>query len=102
MINFALDAAMPGAEAYAPYILLIVMIVIFYLMLIRPQKKREKADRDMRESIVPGDRIISIGGFIGKVVQVGEEDVVIESGGNRLKMMKWAIREKVEKVSEKD
>lgn len=97
MMNFALDAAMPGAEAYLSFVPIILLIVLFYFMLIRPQRKRDKADKEMRESIVVGDRVCTIGGIIGKVVSVGEDDLVIETSGNRMKMYKWSVRSKIEK-----
>lgn len=101
MIPFALDTQMPGAEAYLSFLPLIVIMVLFYVMLIRPQKKREKQDKQMRESIVVGDRICTIGGIIGKVVSVHDEDIVIETSGNRMKFYKWAIRSKIENNVEK-
>ena len=85
---------------------IILMILIFYFLLIRPQKKRDKAERDMRNSIQVGDEISTIGGFIGKVVSIRDETIVIETTADRtkLKLYRWAIRGKeaapVEKVEE--
>ena len=85
---------------------IILMILIFYFLLIRPQKKRDKAERDMRNSIQVGDEISTIGGFIGKVVSIKDETIVIETTADRtkLKLYRWAIRGKeaapVEKVEE--
>ncbi len=98
MIPFALDTQMPGAETYLSFLPLILIFVLFYFMLIRPQKKRDKQDREMRASIVVGDRICTIGGIIGKVVSVNDEEIVLETSGNRMKFYKWAIRSKVEKA----
>ena len=71
---------------------LVIMVLIFYFLLIRPQRKRDKAEREMRNSIQVGDEISTIGGFIGKVVST------------KLKLYRWAIRGKeaapVEKVEE--
>lgn len=85
---------------------IILVILIFYFLLIRPQKKRDKAERDMRNSIQVGDEISTIGGFIGKVVSIKDETIVIETTADRtkLKLYRWAIRGKeaapVEKVEE--
>ena len=85
---------------------IILMILIFYFLLIRPQKKRDKAERDMRNSIQVGDEISTIGGFIGKVVSIKDETIVIETTADhtKLKLYRWAIRGKeaapVEKVEE--
>ena len=100
MIPFALDTQMPSAETYLSFIPLILIFVLFYVMLIRPQKKRDKQDKEMRDSIIVGDRICTIGGIIGKVVSVHDDEIVIETSGNRTKFYKWAIRSKIEKDSE--
>lgn len=85
---------------------IILMVAIFYFLLIRPQRKRDKAERDMRNSIQVGDEISTIGGFIGKVVSLKEDTIVIETSADRtkLKLYRWAIRGKeaapVDKVEE--
>ena len=100
MIPFALDTQMPSAETYLSFIPLILIFVLFSVLLIRPQKKRDKQDKEMRDSIIVGDRICTIGGIIGKVVSVHDDEIVIETSGNRMKFYKWAIRSKIEKDSE--
>lgn len=72
---------------------IILMVAIFYFLLIRPQRKRDKAERDMRNSIQVGDEISTIGGFIGKVVSMKDETLVIETSADRtkLKLYRWAI-----------
>lgn len=85
---------------------IILMVAIFYFLLIRPQRKRDKAERDMRNSIQVGDEISTIGGFIGKVVRMKDETLVIETSADRtkLKLYRWAIRGKeaapVDKIEE--
>ena len=66
------------------------------LFLIRPQRKRDKQERDMRNSIEIGDEISTIGGFIGRVVSIKDDVLVIESSSDRtkLKIYRWAIRGK--------
>ena len=84
----------------------ILMVAIFYFLLIRPQRKRDKAERDMRNSIQVGDEISTIVGFIGKVVSMKDETLVIETSADRtkLKLYRWAIRGKeaapVDKIEE--
>lgn len=75
---------------------IVLMVAIFYFLLIRPQRKRDKAERDMRNSIQVGDEISTIGGFIGKVVSMKEDTLVIETSADRtkLKLYRWAIRGK--------
>lgn len=72
---------------------LVLLILIMYFLLIRPQKKKEKAVNQMRSNIKAGDEIITIGGICGKVVKVKEETIVIQVGAEKLKfeMMKWSV-----------
>ena len=92
-MNFLLDTAMPSAGAYASVLPIVLLIVLFYLLLIRPQKKQEKKDKAMRDSLVVGDHICTIGGIVGKVVKIDEDELVLEtSGGTRMRFKKWAIR----------
>lgn len=82
-----------GIMSFAP---IIILIVLFYFLLIRPQRKRDKAEREMRNSIEVGDEISTIGGFIGRVVSIKDDVLVIESSSDRtkLKIYRWAIRGK--------
>ena len=78
-------------------IYLVAMIAIFYFLLIRPQKKREKEAKLMLEGLQMGDKVVTIGGIHGKVTQLKEDTVVIETGalGNTstVKVSRSAIRE---------
>ena len=95
----ALDK-MPTLSYYgtiiAQFLPFVVLIVVFYFFLIRPQRKRDKQERDMRNSIEIGDEISTIGGFIGRVVSIKDDVLVIESSSDRtkLKIYRWAIRGK--------
>ncbi len=91
---------MPGAGEYltmiANFAPIVILIVLFYFLLIRPQRKRDKAEREMRNSIEVGDEISTIGGFIGRVVNIKDDVLIIESSNDRtkLKIYRWAIRGK--------
>ena len=63
-----------------------VLIGVFYFFGIRPQKKQEKEAADMRNSLMVGDEVTTIGGIIGKVVSIKEETCVIESAHDRTKI----------------
>ena len=93
---------MPSASDYVNFLSsilpLVLMFVLFYFLLIRPQRKRDKAGKQMRSSISIGDEISTIGGIIGKVVSMKDDDtLVIESGADRsrIKIYRWAIRARV-------
>jgi preprotein translocase subunit YajC len=72
---------------------LILLIVIMYFLLIRPQKKREKAVAAMRNAIKVGDEVITIGGICGKIVKTKDEVLTIQVGADKTKfeIMRWAI-----------
>jgi len=72
---------------------LIILVLVMYFLLIRPQKKREKEVNAMRSGIQVGDEIITIGGICGKVVKTKEETLVIQVGADKVKfeIMRWAV-----------
>ena len=76
---------------------IIAIGVIFYFLLIRPQKKKDKEAQAMRENIQIGDEITTIGGIVGFVVRKTEDTVVIETGKDKsqLRIKMWAIQENV-------
>ena len=80
-------------EASSSIIMLILIVVVFYFMLIRPEKKRKKQAQEMRDSLKKGDSITTIGGIVGKVVQVSQDNIVIETSDDRVRMelTKWAV-----------
>ena len=75
-------------------ILIVVMIAIFYFLLIRPENQRKKKAEEMRSSIRKGQRITTIGGLMGKVVQVNDNSVVFETSEDRVRVevAKWGIQ----------
>ena len=98
MFHFLADAA-AGAEVPAggglgtTVIMLLVMVGVFYFMLIRPENKRKKEAEQMRSSIKTGDKITTIGGITGTVVNVKDDKFVIETGADqvRIEFAKWAL-----------
>ena len=74
--------------------MLAVIVVVFYFFGIRPQKKQEQAAAEMRNNLVVGDEITTIGGIIGKIVSIKEETMIIETGRDhtRIRLLKSAIR----------
>ena len=82
-----------GSGMLTTILMLVVMIGIFYFMLIRPEKKRKKEAEAMRSAIKTGDKITTIGGIIGTVVNVKDEKIVIETSADqvRMELAKWSI-----------
>lgn len=87
-----------GGNSFLTFVLpLLLMFVLLYFMAIRPQKKQEKEAKEMQDSIRVGDEIVTNGGIVGMVVRIGDDNVVIETGGerNKIRIKKWAIAENV-------
>lgn len=72
----------------------VLLIAVFYFVLIRPQRKKDKQIQQMRNNIIVGDEVITVGGIIGIVVSIKEDTVVIETGGDRskIRIKRWAIQ----------
>ena len=79
--------------SYSIIIMLVLIFVIFWLFLIRPENKRKKKLEQMRGNLSVGDEIVTIGGMTGKVVQATEDTVTFETGEDRVRIQvkKWAI-----------
>lgn len=90
---------MPAQQLIMSVVLWIVVFGVFYFLLVRPQKKKDKELKEMRDSINVGDKVVTIGGLCATVAKVEEERVVLEVGPNRTKMPfeKWAIGTVTEK-----
>ena len=87
-------ASAGGMESFLVQVVpLIVIFVVFWFFLIRPQNKREKEVSKMREALEVGDEVITRGGIIGRVVNLKDDYVMIETGSDRTKMRiaRWAI-----------
>lgn len=106
MTNFLTFAMMGGAGAAAgaeggaqsgSFSMIIMMAVLFgamYFFTIRPQKKQQKMEQELRENTQIGDEITTIGGICGRVVAVKDDTIVLETGSDRVKIKfkKYAIQ----------
>ena len=93
MVNF-LNAGMDaGTGMGSTMVMLVVMLAVFYFMLIRPENKRKKEAEEMRASVKKGDKVTTIGGIVGTVVDVKENNIVIETSADqvRIEIAKWAL-----------
>lgn len=83
---------------------LLLMFAVFYIFIILPQRKREKQFRDMLNSLIVGDEIVTTGGIVGKIVSIKDDILTIEVGADRvkLKVYKWAVKEVLKKAEPKD
>ena len=85
------DAAAGGGMSMI--VMLIAMIAVFYFMMIRPENKRKKEAEAMRSALKVGDKITTIGGVVGTVVDVKDDKFVIETSADRVRVefAKWAL-----------
>ena len=74
-------------------IMLVLMLAVMYFMIIRPEKKKKKEAEDLRNSLHKGDKITTIGGIMGKIVEIKDERIVIETSEDqvRMELQKWAV-----------
>ncbi len=95
MLNVLLMAPSQGGEQGNPYsgiIMMVLLIGVFYFFFIRPQQKKAKETKKFREAMKKGDKIVTIGGIHGKVLEITDTTVTIETEGqSRLKMNKDAV-----------
>lgn len=96
MLHF-LEEAVPenaaGGGLLGMLPMLLIMVGVFYFMLIRPENKRKKEAEQLRSSLHNGDKITTIGGIMGTVVDVKSESFVVETGADqvRIEFAKWAL-----------
>ncbi|MDJ0654324.1 MAG: preprotein translocase subunit YajC [Xanthomonadales bacterium] len=81
-----------GPSGMANIIMLLVFVAIFYFLLIRPQMKRQKEHRSMVEALSKGDEVVTNGGVLGKIVDVGDAFLTVEIANNiQIKVQKHAV-----------
>ena len=83
----------PTADLLSMLPMLVICIALFYFMLIRPENKRKKEAQKMREAVKVGDKVVTIGGIVGTVVNVKDERFVMETSADqvRIEFEKWAL-----------
>ena len=83
-----------NGSTLTPLLLILGMFVLTYFISIRPQKKRQKEEQQLRENLQIGDDITTIGGIVGRIVTIKEDSIIIETGADRVKMrvMRWAVQ----------
>lgn len=97
MLDFLISPAYAQAAATPPnpimqFLPLIVLVVLFYFMLIRPQMKRSREHRDMLGAMAKGDEVVTAGGIAGKVVNITDAYITVEIADNvAVKVQKASI-----------
>ena len=87
-------------SAVASIVSLVLLGLVFYFMLIRPQRKKDKKVKEMLDALKPSDRVTTIGGIYGTITSIKEDTITLAIGQQRTEMVvaRWAIRS-VEQVS---
>ena len=89
-----------GAQLISMLVSMVLMVAVFYFLLIRPQRKKDKKVKEMLAALKSGDRICTIGGIYGTITKIKDDTITIAVGSERTEMVlaRWAIRN-VEEVS---
>ena len=87
------------SSTFGSFGIIILTLGIMYFFMVVPQKKKEKAVAEMRADLQIGDRVVTIGGIIGRVVNIKDDAITIETGTEktRLRVMRWGIQAKESK-----
>ena len=89
---YAQATGAPSGGQFAPLLMMVLFIVIFYFLLIRPQQKKAKEHQAMLGRLAAGDEVVTAGGILGRVVEVGDTFATVEiAEGVRIKIQKYQI-----------
>ena len=77
-------------------VMIVLMIGVFYFFMIRPQMKKQKELKKFREGLKAGDKIVTIGGIHGKILEISDATVLIQSEGTKLRLEKSAVSSAME------
>lgn len=91
MYHFLTDTGSAGMMS--SLVMIAIMFAVMYFILIRPENKRKKEAEQMRSALRKGDKIVTIGGIVGTVVDIKENRIVVETSADqvRVELEKWAI-----------
>ena len=87
---------MGGGQGMQSILMLGLLVLVFYFFMIRPQMKKQKELKKFREGLKVGDKIVSIGGIHGKILEVSDSTVLVQSEGTKLRLEKSAVSQAME------
>jgi preprotein translocase subunit YajC len=92
LLQAATEPATGGASQYSGILMMVLIFVVFYFFMIRPQAKRQKEIKKQREAMQPGDKVVTTGGIYGKVKEIKDTTVIVEIADNiRIKVDKNSV-----------
>ncbi len=99
-----MQAANATGSLVSMVVMIVLMVAVFYFMLIRPQRKKDKQVKAMLAALKPGDRITTIGGIYGTIKSIKDDTITLLVGQDRMEMVvaRWAIRGVEEVTVEND
>ncbi len=80
-----------GAQGMQSLLMLGLMVLVFYFFMIRPQMKKQKELKKFRENLKPGDKVVTIGGIHGKILEIADSTILIQSEGTKIRFEKSAV-----------
>jgi preprotein translocase subunit YajC len=90
---YAEGAAAPQGGGFMEFLPLIALLAVFYFLVLRPQQKRAKEHAALVAALQKGDEVVTIGGVLGKVTKVGEENVMVEiAAGVEVQVQKPSVQ----------
>ena len=91
-VAYAQAGGVSAGGQYGPALMMVVFVAIFYFLLIRPQQKKAKEHQNMITKLSNGDEVVTAGGVLGRITDVGEAFVTLEvADGVRMKVQKGQV-----------
>ncbi|MCX6292454.1 MAG: preprotein translocase subunit YajC [Bacteroidetes bacterium] len=92
LLSVILQSPAPGGGGLGQIMFLVLIIVVFYFFMIRPQTKKAKVEREFRDSLQKGAKVVTIGGIHGRIIEVNDKTFMIEIDTNvKVRVEKTAI-----------
>jgi preprotein translocase subunit YajC len=85
-----------GGDGMSSMIMLGLMVLVFWFFMIRPQMKKQKELKKFRDGLAKGDHIVTIGGIHGKILEIADSTVLVQSEGTKIRLDKSAISQSSE------
>ena len=88
------DQTAQGNNMWIFIVYIVILVVAMYFLMIRPQRKKQKDEKKMRDSLTVGDEIVTIGGIYGRVISLKDDTIIIESQSDhsKLTIARWALQ----------
>ncbi len=95
MLGLVAQTTTGGRDMLATILPIVLMVGIFYFLLVRPQQRRVRQQRDLLQSLAVGDEVVTIGGLFGTILEMDDESITLDAGGGtRLRFLKQAVARK--------